>query len=520
MNAFLKRLFDISLACLGLFIAAPLMGIISLAIWLESPGNVIFAQERVGHNGKPFKMFKFRKFPTFWKDDGPGVTLKGDARMTRVGAFLERTKLDELPQIWNILKGEMSFVGPRPENTRYRDLFRGKYEKVLNFMPGIFGPCQVAFRNESELFPHDEDPEEFYRRVLFPDKAQRDIAYFQNSNCLTDIFWMFKGTWVSLIGTINWTRFRKHYIKIIIIDALLVAISWTIANLLRFAGLPSGEDGEIFMKGLWMLPPILITGMLIGGCYRSSVSNFCLSDLLRLTAVIPIIWMFCILMLLAFVDRNISFYLLPLNGFVLLTVLILPRILFRIIWNTGRSSNSEQLKKILIYGTGGIGISIINLIKDGLNGVVSLGFLDDDPDLKGRHVNGYKVLGHESDIPTINEVHDIDEIWLSFLPDGLKRNRLIKICMQFNIKLVPLMETEPFLRFISDIREHKRCSLGVNLTCVILNEEKKYAGKVKNVGLGGIEAELKQSFFTENNINIHLNLLPSRQYKQARLVQL
>jgi hypothetical protein len=187
-------------------------------------------------------------------------------------------------------------------------------------------------------------------------------------------------------------------------------------------------------------------------------------------------------------------------------------------WESKHSGDSEQSRKILIYGTGRMGTSIINLIVGGLNGVVSLGFLDDDADLKGRYIKGYKVLGHESDIPTIHEVHNIDEIWLSFLPDGLKRNRLNKICSQLNIELIALMETEPFLRFISDIREHKRCYVGVNLPCVISKEDKKFTGKVRNVGLGGIEAELKQSFFTDNNINIHFNLLSPGQYKQTRLI--
>lgn len=108
MNAICKKIIDVTFASIGLAIAFPFMAIIALLIWLDSPGNVIFSQERLGFRGKRFRLYKFRKFPTHLKDEGPYVTAAGDARMTRIGAILERTKLDELPQLWNIIKGDMS----------------------------------------------------------------------------------------------------------------------------------------------------------------------------------------------------------------------------------------------------------------------------------------------------------------------------------------------------------------------------------------------------------------------------
>ncbi len=185
-----KRIMDITLAGLGLMLAAPMIGLIAVAIRLESPGPIIFSQVRLGLRGERFRLHKFRKFPDACFV-GPGVTVVGDARMTRVGRFLERTKLDELPQLWNILRGEMSFVGPRPESVRYSDLFVPEFGCVLEYHPGIFGPNQVAFRNEAEMYPADSDPEDHYRNVLFPDKARRDLAYFPRANCLSDLVWIF-----------------------------------------------------------------------------------------------------------------------------------------------------------------------------------------------------------------------------------------------------------------------------------------------------------------------------------------
>jgi Sugar transferases involved in lipopolysaccharide synthesis len=161
------------LSVLGLIVSAPLMILIAAAIRLESTGPIIFSQPRLGFKGKHFRVHKFRKFPSNWGVSGSGVTVAGDARMTAVGAFIERTKLDELPQFWNILKGEMSFVGPRPESLAYSDLFKGEYAALLDYVPGIFGPNQVEFRNEAELYPSDQDPDEFYRTVLFPEKAKK-----------------------------------------------------------------------------------------------------------------------------------------------------------------------------------------------------------------------------------------------------------------------------------------------------------------------------------------------------------
>lgn len=203
MNQNRKRIIDVTLASIGLAIAFPFMAITVLLVWLDSPSNVIFTQERLGFRGKRFRLYKFRKFPVHLKDEGPYVTVAGDTRMTRIGAILERTKLDELPQLWNILKGEMSFVGPRPETLNHVNLFIEKYGAVLDYIPGIFGPNQVAFRNESRVYPPDEDPEMFYRRILFPQKAESDIRYFQKANCLTDIIWMIKGIRAIIAGLVN-----------------------------------------------------------------------------------------------------------------------------------------------------------------------------------------------------------------------------------------------------------------------------------------------------------------------------
>jgi lipopolysaccharide/colanic/teichoic acid biosynthesis glycosyltransferase len=182
----LRRVFDVWAAVLGLLLTAPVMVLIPLAIRIETTGPIFFSQIRVGLHGRHFRLYKFRKFHD---DPTPGctVTLKDDPRMTRVGWFLERMKLDELPQLWNVLIGDMSIVGPRPESLHFADCFTGRFRRVLEYTPGLFGPSQVMFRDESGLFPEDQDPVEFYRTVLFPAKANIDLSYFPHRTLLSDI---------------------------------------------------------------------------------------------------------------------------------------------------------------------------------------------------------------------------------------------------------------------------------------------------------------------------------------------
>jgi len=190
-DAALRRLFDVVVALTGIVCFLPILIPVVLAIRLDSPGPLFYAQNRLGQHGRIFRLYKFRKFHD--GATGKAVTVRNDRRMTRVGRFLERTKIDEVPQLWNVLKGEMSIVGPRPETLDFADGFDGIYRGVLDHRPGIFGPNQVYFRNEGALFPDGIDPHEFYRAVLFPAKARIDLEYFPRRSLPQDVVWLARG---------------------------------------------------------------------------------------------------------------------------------------------------------------------------------------------------------------------------------------------------------------------------------------------------------------------------------------
>jgi len=193
LDTALRRCVDVVLSLIGLIVFAPLMLLIVVAIRFDSPGPSLFRQVRVGQHGRQFRLYKFRKFVDGPGATGPAVTLKNDPRMTRVGRMLERSKLDELPQLWNILIGDMSLVGPRPETLDFAECFIGRFKMVLDFRPGLFGPSQAMFRNECALYPAERDPHEFYRSVLFPSKAAIDLKYFDQRTFLSDFLWMLRG---------------------------------------------------------------------------------------------------------------------------------------------------------------------------------------------------------------------------------------------------------------------------------------------------------------------------------------
>lgn len=181
----LKRLFDFVVAGAGLIILSPLMLVLALFVKFSSPGTVFYRAKRVGRYGVPFELLKFRSMVANADQMGPHVTGASDARITRIGRFLRRTKLDELPQLFNVLRGEMSIVGPRPEDPRYVAFYTEEQRRVLSVRPGITSPASVAFRSEETMLT-DEDLETQYIQRIMPAKLAIDLDYVQRANLFYD----------------------------------------------------------------------------------------------------------------------------------------------------------------------------------------------------------------------------------------------------------------------------------------------------------------------------------------------
>ena len=182
---FWKRAFDVVCSALGLLVLSPVLLICALLVGLTSPGGILFRQERIGKDGVPFTLYKFRSMR---KDNaGLKITTSGDSRVTPVGKVLRRTKLDELPQLFNVLKGDMSFVGPRPEVREYTDLYDEEQRQVLLVRPGITGLASIRFRNENELLDESDDPNRTYIEEVMPQKLALDLEYIPHASVFYDI---------------------------------------------------------------------------------------------------------------------------------------------------------------------------------------------------------------------------------------------------------------------------------------------------------------------------------------------
>jgi len=184
---FIKGFLDFIIAASALLVLSPFLLFIALCIKVDSSGPVFFRQRRGGRSGKYFDIYKFRSMTVKSKSDGKDFEPGSGSRITRLGKYLRKSKVDELPQLINVVKGEMSLVGPRPEVEQYIKLYQDRWDKVLLASPGITDPASIKFRNEEDLLAAAKDPEDEYRKVILPHKLEIYWDYVENISFLNDV---------------------------------------------------------------------------------------------------------------------------------------------------------------------------------------------------------------------------------------------------------------------------------------------------------------------------------------------
>jgi len=188
----MKRTFDFLISLIGFIAVSPILLLVALLVKTTSRGPVFYKQDRVGINARIFKLLKFRTMVINADKLGSSVTVKCDPRITLVGVFLRRFKLDELPQLINVLKGDMSFVGPRPDVPGFADKLRGEDRIILSVRPGITGPATLKYRNEEELLAKQADPDKYNVEVIYPDKVRLNQQYVESASFWKDIGYIFE----------------------------------------------------------------------------------------------------------------------------------------------------------------------------------------------------------------------------------------------------------------------------------------------------------------------------------------
>ncbi len=196
----IKRVFDIAISVLVLLLCSPLLLLAAIAVKLDSPGPVLFAQERIGRRFRPFRILKLRTMRADAERLGPPITVGDDPRVTRAGRVLRALKLDELPQFLNVLRGDMSVVGPRPEILRYVSLYRDDYAEILRVRPGITDLASLKYRNEAQVLAAADDSEQVYARDVLPDKIRLAKETIARSSLAFDIALVVR----TMIRVLNW----------------------------------------------------------------------------------------------------------------------------------------------------------------------------------------------------------------------------------------------------------------------------------------------------------------------------
>lgn len=202
------RIFDFFLALIGIVVLSPLFIITTFVVKLSSPGPALYSQERVGLNGRLFRLFKFRTMVDNAEQMGTSVTTGKDPRITKIGRILRKTKLDELPQLWNVLKGDMSFVGPRPDVPEIVNNYSSEMRRILEVRPGITSKATLHLRNEEDLLSLAKDPDKAYEEIFIPAKVKLAMEHVDKKSVIFDLGVLFQTVW-ALTGGKVWS-IKEH----------------------------------------------------------------------------------------------------------------------------------------------------------------------------------------------------------------------------------------------------------------------------------------------------------------------
>lgn len=393
-----KRVFDVLVAVAALILLSPLLALIAIAIKLESEGPVIFRQERAGRNFQRFEILKFRTMVVDAPAKGPLFTSDGDPRVTYIGSMLRRWKLDELPQLVNIVRGDMSLVGPRPLVTKYVELFRDDYREILSVRPGLTDPSSIEYIAESELLGNAADPEHEYVTAILPHKLRLARQYLKERSLGGDLRVLAKTAWALLVlrvlGRVEFLR-----LVTIAVDASLIALAYCAAFALRFDGhIPHAKVALLGGTLPWFVS-IQMVVYLEFLLHKTIWRYVGLGDVLRIIGATSTGMIFFLGLVLSFEPSGFPRSIFMLAALVQVSMLSGARVLRRIIYDLRRPDCG---KRILIFGAGDAGEMIVRDMKHNpYYGYNPVGFIDDNPAKLGGRIHGIPVLGGRRDFESV-----------------------------------------------------------------------------------------------------------------------
>lgn len=459
-----KRIFDISFALIGLLLLLPVFFYISILIKRDSPGPVFFWGSRMGKGGKPFKMLKFRTMYERQESyQGPRVTADGDDRITPLGHWLRDTKINELPQLWNVLKGEMSFVGPRPEDVEIAKSWpRDAFDEILSIRPGITSPTSILYHDEEKLLSKENLMLDYFKSIL-PEKIRLDRLYVRHHSFFSDldvIFWTIAIILPQLAetripegylfaGPIS--RFVNRYVNWFLVDFLvsiivtyLASFRWSIEEPTRLA--------PYYLSAIALVIALLFSAFnSIIGLNRVLWREATMDDAIRLTGSV----VFMTIMISTVNYLKFPYYLLgtiplPTNMILFVGIIsgfgfLVARYRLRLIssaarrWVNWRHSATQVGERVLMVGAGDAAKIANYLLEQHTfrTAFSVVGTIDNsNPSQHGMRVGGHWILGGLKDIPSIIKQYDVGLI-LSTIPHQDPENEhILEISRAFHIKLI------------------------------------------------------------------------------------
>ncbi len=401
----MKRAFDVFCSFIGLVLLAPLFLLIAILIKRDSAGPVFFTQTRVGRNFKPFTLYKFRTMVPGAEGEGLSITAGGDPRVTEIGKFLRKSKLDELPQLLNVLTGAMSLVGPRPEVQKYVDLNKEDYEAILKLRPGITDVATLIYSDEESILRGRDDPEEYYKHVLLPEKIKLAKKYAKDSSLAYDLKLILLTIiklvypYKTVLKAINaLSPYRKPIV--VCLQILLFVFANYLAFAVRFdAQIPTKQ----FYNFLTFLPLLIVLRTLLlfvfsldKGLWRyTSVKD--LRNITIATTIGTFVLFFVIRYGFGVVSYPRSVYVIDwmVNIFLLGGIRMFRRF-------HERSDERRSKKRIIVIGAGDAAEMLLREVEtSSLHSYEVIGLIDDDPGKKGLKIRNVPVLGTRGDLKAI-----------------------------------------------------------------------------------------------------------------------
>ena len=465
----MKRTFDVFMALVALMLLFPVLAIVAILVKLDSQGPILFKQTRFGLGFRPFTLLKFRTMVQGAEKQGGPLTVGADSRITRVGAVLRQLKLDELLQLWNIVKGDMSFVGPRPEVPHYVEMFREDYREVLTVRPGLTDLASLKYLDEQSILAGSDNPEKEYVEHILPDKVRLAKSYVSQSSFFYDLF-LIGETLLRLVGikkvfdtltgesekpadvnghsaTLSQNGFVTKWrrpIVVLIHVALIIAANYG-AFWLKFDGMIPEHHIHLFQT---MLPFLLVVRTLTFIPFRlyqglwKYTSLWDLRNIIGATAVSSLA--FYLLVTIGFGRFDYPLSVMLIDSLLLLVMLggiRLTRRIFRGILKGGRG------KRVLVIGAGDAGEMIIrDMLRRPETEYSPIGLVDDDQRKIGQRIHGIPVVGSSQNLTNLMEQYHPEEVLLAIpRADSSVRRQIVQAIEGWNVPIKTLPSVQELL---------------------------------------------------------------------------